>query len=785
MTSNRVTPSPAASHPWQNTSLSLDERVDALLAQMTLAEKVSQLVGLWVGAGDDGQEVAPYQHDMSQQPPVWDEVIKDGLGHLTRPFGTRPVDPTVGAKSLAAAQRQIMAANRFGIPAIAHEECLTGFAAHGATIYPTPLAWGASFDPQLIHEMARRIGTDMRAVGTHLGLSPVLDVTRDYRWGRTEETIGEDPYLVGTVATAYVRGLQAGGVHATLKHFAGYSASRAGRNLAPVSMGPQELADVILPPFEMAVVEGGVRSVMASYNEIDGVPVTADHAMLTTLLRDTWGFDGTIVSDYFAVAFLQSLHRVAATEGEAGALALRAGIDVELPNLHCYAEPLLAELAAGRLDIEHIDQAVRRVLRQKGELGLLDPDCAAGEFDADTPVVLDSPENRAVARRLAEESIVLVANNGTLPLAAGTAVALIGPRGADPHAMLGCYTFPAHVGPKYPEHGDGVEIPTLAEALAARLGADRVTAVEGCTVDGDGTDGFAAAVAAASRADVAVLAVGDRAGLFGRGTSGEGCDAVDLTLPGRQADLVEAVLDTGTPVVLVLLTGRPYALGRFADRAAAVVQAFFPGQQGGPALADILTGAVNPSGRLPVSLPRTAGGQPGTYLRQPLAGPTKVSNIDPTPLFPFGHGLAYTTFTWSDATVLGAAGGELPTDGSVTVRVTVHNTGQRDGTEVVQLYLGDLAARVTRPVTQLIGYQRVDVPAGQSRTVELDVHADLTSFADRDGRRVVEPGAIELRLAASSTDVRAVLPLTLTGELRHVDHTRTLRCHSRVLDRSA
>ncbi|TCO48745.1 beta-xylosidase [Kribbella antiqua] len=750
----------------------MSDRVEALLAELTLREKVAQLAGLWVGAGDSGEDVAPYQHDMSSDPPVWDDVIKDGLGQLTRPFGTRPVEATAGARSLAAAQRQIMAANRFGIPAIAHDECLTGFAAYGATIYPTPLAWGATFDPSLVEEMAARIGADMRSVGTHLGLAPVLDVTRDYRWGRTEETIGEDPYLVGTIGTAYVRGLQHGGVHATLKHFAGYSASRAGRNLAPVSMGPQELADVILPPFEMAVIEGGARTVMNSYAEIDGVPVAADGELLTTLLRDQWGFDGTVVADYFAIAFLRTLHQVAGTDGEAAALAMKAGIDVELPTVNTYAEALIAEVEEGRLDISYVDRAVRRVLRQKDSLGLLD----GWSPEPRGPIDLDSAGNRSIAARLAEESIVLVANDGVLPVAPGKKVALVGSRGMDPHAMLGCYTFPMHIGPRYPGTEDGVPILSLAEALVAQ-GIDLKTA-EGCAVDEDSVDGFDEAITAATEADVVIVAVGDRAGLFGRGTSGEGCDVETLALPGRQAELVDAVLGTGTPAVLVLLSGRPYALGRFADRAAAIVQAFFPGQEGVPALARVLTGAVNPSGRLPVSLPRSEGAQPGTYLHQPLAGPSKVSSVDPTALFPFGHGTSYTTFEWSDAQ---ADRSSMPTDGTVTVKVTVRNTGPRDGTEIVQLYLGDPVATVTRPVTRLIGYHRVDIPAGEARTVEFTAHADLTSFATRTGVRVVEPGAIELRLAPSSRDIHTTLPITLTGQVRAVDHTRTLRCSSRVV----
>ena len=299
-------PAPDGPAPWRDPELPPGERADALIPLMTLEEKVAQLVGVWVGADASGNGVAPHQEDMADV--AWQDVIRHGLGQLTRPFGTAPVDPVLGARSLAASQAQIAAASRFGIPAQVHEECLTGFATWGATAYPAPPAWGAAFDPDLVERMAERIGRSMRAVGVHQGLAPVLDVTRDYRWGRTEETIGEDPHLVAMIGAAYVRGLEKAGIVATLKHFAGYSASRGGRNLGPVPMGRRELADVVLPPFEAALRLGGARSVMNSYSEIDGVPAGADEQLLTGLLRDEWGFTGTVVSDYFAVRFLQTLH---------------------------------------------------------------------------------------------------------------------------------------------------------------------------------------------------------------------------------------------------------------------------------------------------------------------------------------------------------------------------------------------------------------------------------------------------------------------------------------------
>ncbi|GAB3892365.1 hypothetical protein GCM10029964_067040 [Kibdelosporangium lantanae] len=503
--------------PWRDVRLPVAERVDALVAAMTLREKLAQLVGLWVGADPSGDGVAPHQADLTADPVDWPDVIKDGIGQLTRPFGTRPVDPAAGARSLAASQAEIVTASRFGIPALVHEECLTGFATWRATAYPTPLAWGATFAPDLVAEMATLTGRAMRAAGVHQGLAPVVDVTRDYRWGRTEETIGEDPYLVGTIGTAYVRGLQETGIVATLKHFAGYSASRAGRNHAPVSMGPRELADVILPPFEMALRDGGVRSVMQSYTETDGVPSAADARLLTELLRETWGFDGTVVADYFSVKFLQTLHGVAADEGHAAALALSAGVDVELPTVRCYGDPLFAAVTRGDVAEELVDRALRRVLRQKIELGLLDPDWTALP---DAELDFDPPEARAAALRLAHESVVLLANgSGVLPLRPDARVAVVGPLADDPMAMLGCYSFPAHVGVQYPDVDLGLEIPTVLGSLRETLD---VTYARGCDVTGADQSGFAEAVRAAADADVCVVVVGDLAGLFGRGTSGRG-----------------------------------------------------------------------------------------------------------------------------------------------------------------------------------------------------------------------------------------------------------------------
>jgi beta-xylosidase len=770
----------AATDAWRDAALPVDRRVDALVAELTLEEKIAQLYGIWIAASNDGAEVAPNQNEMTEDVDLAD-IAPLGLGQLTRTYGTVPVDPAAGAVSLLRTQQRIVSESRLGIPALAHEECLAGFAAWGATAYPVPLSWGATWSPDLVERMGARIGADMRKMGVHQGLAPVLDVVRDARWGRVEETIGEDPYLVGTTATAYIRGLESAGVVATLKHFAGYSASKAGRNLAPVSMGRRELADVILPPFEMAIRESGVRSVMNSYTDIDGVPSAADESLLTGLLRDTWGFEGTVVADYFAIAFLVTQHGTAADWTDAAHQALKAGIDVELPGRKTFGPDLVAAVRDGVVPEALIDRALRRVLAQKIELGLLDgesgyvPPVLQGREGATADEVrgsvdLDPAENRELARELAERAIVLLRNDGTLPLRSPKRIALVGPNGDDPYAVLGCYSFPLHVGIHHPEFGDGIELPTLLESLRAEFPDAEITYVQGTSVDGGERD-FDEALDAVRAADVAIVALGDRAGLFGRGTSGEGCDAADLSLPGAQQDLLEAVIGTGTPTIATLLSGRPYALGSAVDRAAAIVAAFFAGEEGTPAIAGVLSGRVNPSGRLPVSIPADPGAQPSTYLAAPLARKTGVSNIDPSPAFAFGHGLGYSPFVWSDAA---ASAADLPVDGSVTVSIHVGNAGDRDGVEVVQLYLHDPVASVVRPVQRLIAYARVPLAAGKRVSVSFDVPADLASFTGVDGRRIVEPGELVLSFGRSSSELVASRTVRVVGETRVVDHTRAL-----------
>ena len=738
-------------------STDASQRVDSLLASMSLEEKLAQIVGFW--EGEEGDSVAPLQGEIAATGKL-DDAMSHGLGHLTRVYGTNPHEPDERAAYLWKRQRQLVNDTRLGIPALVHEECLTGLSAWKAATFPTPLAWGAAWNPELVAEMGTLIGESMRDLGVHQGLAPVLDVIRDPRWGRVEECISEDPYLVGAIGTRYVQGLQSTGVHATLKHFVGYSASQSGRNFAPVHMGPRELNDVMLVPFEMALLDGNARSVMHSYAEIDGVPVAADKSLLTGLLRDKWGFDGTVVADYFGVAFLHLLHDIAADLGEAAGLALDAGMDIEIPTGDAYLAPLQAAIEAGKVDVALVDRAVRRALLQKHELGLLD---ATFEEDPPTGVDLDSPAHRDVARRMAEESLILVSNDGVLPLADKAAsIAVIGPNAHRSEALFGCYSFANHVLSQREGVELGLDVPTVLEAIQGEFSGE-ITYAQGSDVNTDNREGFAEAVAAAKAADVAVLAVGDHASLFGRGTSGEGCDTDDLDLPGVQRELVEAVLDTGTPVVLVLVTGRPYAVEWAIERSAAVVQAFFPGEEGAGAIAGVLSGRVNPSGKLPVTLPRSAGAQPYTYLHPRLGGKTDVSSLDPAPAAVFGHGLSYTTFTHSDLEVAS----EVSTNATIEVTVTVSNTGDRDGVEVVQIYGRDTHAQVTRPLSQLLGFVRIPIAAGQSQRVTLHIPTTRVAFSGLEGDRIVEPGALEL-WSGTSSDRFTEGATTLVGNVHHI-----------------
>jgi len=750
--------------------MSSPESVATLLASMSIEEKLGQLFGVWLGAAEGGV-VAPEMDTLPDSAPEFATFAADGISQLTRLYGTKPVLPAKGLATLIGYQTWLRDNTRLKIGALVHEECLTGLAAWTATTFPTPLAWAASFDPGATYAMGRAIGTTMSQLGVHQGLAPVLDVVQDARWGRVEETMGEDPYVIATLGKGYVEGVQSTGIIATLKHFAGYSNSQAGRNLAPVHAGPREIEDVFLAPFEVAVLDAKVRSVMPAYVDIDGIPVHGDPHLLTEVLRDRWGFTGTVVSDYFGIAFLLKEHGVAADLADAGAQSLLAGTDVELPSGDAFRTEGFAKACATDPDLaQAVDTAVTRVLTQKAALGLLDIDAEIARLEAllaTAPENLDPPEHRAVARRLADESVILLSNDGTLPLAPGQArrIAVVGPNADRQAALFGCYSFVNHVLMHNPGVESKIVAPTIVEAIQAEYPHADVTYAEGCTVRDPDRSGIAEAVAAAQAADVVIAVMGDQAGLFGRGTSGEGCDADSLELPGVQSELLDALLATGTPLVLVPVTGRPYAIGRFADRAAATVQAFFPGEEGAQAVAGIIAGRINPSGHLPISVPRTPGVQPYSYLHPKLGDANSVSSIDTTPQFSFGHGLSYTTFEFSQFTVAA----ETPTDGWLDVSAQVTNTGSRDGVALVQVYGHDEVASVTRPLRQLLAYTRVAVAAGEAKHVSLHIPAARFGFHNKAMNRVVEPGTVRVWLGWDAdhpaTEVREV---TLTGQVASI-----------------
>lgn len=772
------------SRPWENEQLSDKDRARLLMAEMSLEEKIGQLGSIWLGfsAAKDGDGVgsdaanAPVIIEVSQQL-SWAETIKHGLGHFTRIYGTSPIQVQNGIAKVIECQDRLIKETRLGIPATVHEECLTGFTTLGATCFPTPLGLAATFDEKLIESVSNVIGRDMRAVGVHHGLSPVLDLVRDYRWGRTEETMGEDPYLASICGAAYVRGLEKNGIVATLKHFAGHSSPRVARNHGPVSMGWREMYDFMLPPFELAIRESKVGSIMNSYTDVDGIPCAASEQLLSTVLHDELGFDGVVVSDYWAISFLEHMHRVAADKGEAGALALRAGIDVELPATRCYGSDLVAAVKDGRLQERYVDRACMRVLIQKSRQGLLNANWdPRNDMSRDSGSIdLDSLENRKIALEAARASVILLENKDEiLPLTnRKLKIALIGPCADDGAAFLGCYSFANHVMAQHENLGMGIEVPTLKSALEDLLPESEIYCLSGVPVKNYDISGIQTAKAAVEASDLAIYVVGDRAGLFGRGTSGEGNDVADLKLPGAQAELLDQCLNAQVPGVIVSVSGRPYSLGKFAGRARAIIQAFMPGEEGGTAIAEVITGKISPSGRLPVEIPASESGQPSTYL-QPKYGTAGVgmSTVDSIPLYTFGHGLTYTSFEYS---ILELSAQEVHVGGEFEAQLTVTNTGKRFGTEVVQLFFDDPVAEIARPVIQLLGFAKVALEPGQKKTLNFKIHSDRFAYTGVDYRKIVDPGDLIISVGASRANLFSSKKIRITGTRRHVPFDRVLR----------
>ncbi len=752
------------------------ERVRDLLGRMTPEEKVAQLSGRW------GYELADGDGRLV---PAATDLLRHGIGQVTRISGASSLSPERAAELANTIQRHLVEQTRLGIPAIVHEEICSGLMAREATIFPQAIGLASSWDPTLVEAIADAVREQMRATGAHQGLGPVLDVCRDARWGRLEETFGEDPHLVSRMGVAFVRGLQGddlrAGVVATAKHLVGYGASEGGRNWAPAQIAARELHDVYLHPFEAAVRLGRVRSVMNAYNELDGVPCAADRELLTSLLRDEWGFDGCVVSDYFSVRQLADYHRFAVDLQDAAVKTLQAGIDVELPSSDCYGEPLLDAVRRELVSTETLDEAVRRVLRTKLELGLFEePYVEATRAQASS----DTSGHQELARKAARKSLVLLRNDGTLPLApAVRSVALIGPGADEARYLFGDYAYPAHVEslrdvldsgqdpfseqppPGRPEIAKPrVEAPSVLDALRERFGT-RVRFARGCDVTGTSREGFEEAIAAAREADVAIVVLGDKSGLTADCTSGESRDRASLELPGAQRELLDELAATGTPVVLVLVAGRPYGDALAHEQCAAVLLAWLPGQEGAQAIVDTLLGNANPGGKLPISYPRSSGHIPVFYGHKATGGRSHpkgdYADAPVAPLYPFGHGLSYTTFALSDAVVQRT---EISWSETLTVEVTVSNTGERDGDEVVQLYVRDPHASVTRPVLELKGFVRLELSGGTSRRVTFDVPVGQLGFHGRGLEYVVEPGVLELFVGTSSADLVRAGSVTVAAD---------------------
>jgi beta-glucosidase len=741
------------------------ERARNLLARMTLEEKAAQMVCVWngkaemlvdaAGAFDPAKAAAAFAHG-------------HGLGQVGRPSdagGPPGLSPRRNAELTNAIQRFFLEKSRLGIPVIFHEECLHGHAAKDATSFPQPIGLAATFNPALVESLYAMAALEARVRGTHQALTPVVDVARDPRWGRVEETFGEDPYLVSRMGVAAVRGFQGDAsfrdrkrVIATLKHFAAHGAPESGLNCAPAEVSPHTLRDVILPPFRAAVTEGGALSVMPSYNEVDGVPSHANRWLLTDVLRTEWGFRGFTVSDYYALWEMADRpdthgHHVAADKKAAAALAVRAGVNIELPEPDCYGH-LVELVREGTLRETELDALVEPMLLAKFRLGLFD-DPYVDPDEAERVVGCD--EHRRLALEAARETITLLKNDALLPLdpARLRSIAVIGPN-AD-RRMLGGYS------------GVPRQVVTVLEGIRAAVG-DRVEVrySEGCkiTIGGSWTEDrvvpsdpeedrrqITAAVATAADADAIVLVIGDNEQTSREGWSKQHLgDRASLDLVGRQEELAEALVATGKPVVVVLFSGRPASIRWLAEHATAILECWYLGQEGGTAVADVLFGAVNPCGKLPMTVPRSAGHLPAFYNYKPSARRGYLFD-DVTPLWPFGFGMSYSTFTVGNVRLTEPV---IRPGGATRVLADVANTGSRAGHEVVQLYVRDRVSSVTRPVKELKGFAKVFLRPGERTTVAFEVGPAALAFHDQAMREVVEPGEFTMMIGTSSRDADLV-----------------------------
>ena len=729
--------------PYQQAALPVEMRVRDLLARMTLAEKIRQM------SMDD---CAAFIRD--------GRVSAEGLRAR---FGERGIGclqdprlaPQASAEAVNTLQRYLVEQTRLGIPALVISECLHGHMSVDATVFPQAIGLASTWNPELLQRLAAATAREARAVGVAQALAPDLDLARDPRWGRVEETYGEDPYLVARLGVAYIRGLQGDGATVdgqhlvcTPKHFAAHGSPEAGMNLAPVAGGLRDLRTLYLPPFQAAVCEAGALSLMPAYSEYEGVPASANRLLLTRILREEWGFRGYVFADYGAVSMLHTFHRTAHDAAEAGRQALAAGLDLEAPADYGFGDCLLALVGKGSVPVAQIDQAVTRILRVKFLAGLFENPYAEPQRAAKT---VHSRAHQRLARQVAQEAIILLKNEGDLlPLDPRTRrIAVIGPNAATWQA--GDYTLTSARG-----------VTPLDGIRAAVSRRTEVVYAEGCGHHQLERDGFAAAVAAAAASEVAIVVIGGSSmALAGTGwgndertaTCGEGFDCTELTPPGVQEELVRAVHATGTPLVVVLIHGRPYGIPWMAEHVPAIVEAWYPGEAGGDALADILFGKVNPSGKLPITVPRSVGHVPAFYNHKPSArgyyhrpGTPEKPGRDyvfapPTPLYEFGHGLSYTTFAYG---ALQVRPQRILPAGQVEVSVEVGNTGQREGKEVVQLYLNDVVSSVTTPVRVLRRFAKIALAPGERQTVRFTLGPDDLQLLDAEGRWLVEPGQFEV-----------------------------------------
>jgi beta-glucosidase len=749
---------------YKNPTAAIEQRVEDLLSRMTQEEKIAQITTVWtrknaVLTGPNG----------AFDPAKAKQLYPAGIGQFARPqdlqeAGTPAQTPYRDEKQTVtlvnAIQKWSIESTRLGIPTLFHEEGLHGFAARGATHFPQAIALASTWDPELLTRVFTVVAREIRARGSQLVLAPVVDVGRDPRWGRIEETYGEDPYLVGELGVAAVRGFQGdslpvgkGHVLATLKHMTGHGQPEGGTNVGPASISERVLREYFFPPFEAAVKRGHAQAVMPSYNEIDGVPSHANSWLLNQVLRKEMGFEGAVVSDYWGIDDLQRLHSVEPDLLHAGARALKAGVDSDLPDGNTFA--MLPEaLAKGLVTQTDIDQAVRRMLRLKFLSGVFEQPYADVKYAQE---ITDNAEARALATEAARKSVVLLKNDGTLPLRADAlkTLAVIGPNAAV--AQLGGYSnIPRHT-------------VSILDGIRAKLGTKvNVVTAEGVRITdkGDWNEDevvladpaenrkrIAEAVQVARGAEVIVLAIGGTAATSREAWADNHLgDSTSIELVGEQNELARALFALGKPVVVVLINGRPTAVTEVAQKANALLEGWYLGQEGGTAMADILFGDANPGGKLPVTIPRSVGQLPMSYNEKPSAHRGYLFDSK-DPLFPFGYGLSYTTFEIG-APKLSAS--QIARTGSVTVSVDVRNTGKVAGDEVVQLYLRDVVSSVTRPKKELKGFKRVTLAPGASTTVNLTLDSNAFALWDKDMKRVVEPGEFQVMAGPSSAALKTV-----------------------------